>query len=1152
MRRHNRFSFTRKPLVRKLRDFIVQRFRYHTLAVIVTAVGCCLAWGITSNAEPAAFESTVAPLLAAKCGSCHGPLDPESGFRIDDRGLAFAGGDSGAVGIVPGDPAASELFARIISDDAELRMPADGEPLTAAEQATIKAWIAAGAAWPDELKTLPESLLPRGEAKPAKGADHWAFQPVTQPAVPERPADRNVAGPIDAFLDQRLAAAGLGFNPEADPRTLIRRVSFDLIGLPPSPEEVAAFEQACQQAGGIEGPYRELVDRLLASPRYGERWARHWLDVIRFAESDGFEMNRARANAWPYRDWVIDALNDDLPYDQFLRAQLIGDALGADAATGFIVGGPVDRVKSPDPVLTANQRADELHDMASTTGAAFLGLTVGCARCHDHKFDPIRQTDYYAMTASFAGVRHGERTMRPDNEDELQQQAAAVRQQLAEPQRRLAALQPVCRLTRTLVIDDQTTDRVELLAEPSGVATHAAGTEAGQLDAAGGPSVLPNLGKQYHWWQAKARQPVIAYAPRAAGRFRIWLSWGAGWTSHSPDARYLLDADGDPATTDDQTEIARIDQRLFADGSGSPPPQQALWSGLTDAGVHTIAEQTRLLVTAGDTPAAVTADVVVFEEQPAGGESPARVAHLRSPVSRGSTIDRFPPVTARFVRFTVQATSGGEPCLDELEVFSVDGRNVARGAVPTASGTYANNPRHKLEHINDGRYGNDHSWIANTVGRGWVQLELPEPEQIERVVWSRDRAAKPQYSDRLAVGYQVEVSEDGEQWTSVATATDRLPHDYVHASGDHPVGPIAVAAELSPNEVAERESLDQQVAELTAKLVVLTKRPTVYAGSFVKPPVTHRLFRGDPTQPREEVAPGGIAVFGGDLGLAVDAAEQPRRQALADWIATADHPLTARVIVNRLWHYHFGTGIVDTPSDFGINGGRPSHPELLDWLATALVDNGWSLKAIHRLIVTSHAYRQTSTARPEGLAVDAGSRLLWRYPPQRLEAEALRDTILAVSGSLNLKMGGPGFDLFEPNSNYVKVYKTKTTFTADDFRRMVYQAKPRAELDDFFGAFDCPDAGQPQPNRTVSTTPLQALNLLNGAFLLDQADRFAKRVTGEVGDDPKQQVVRAVSLAFGRQPTAAELAAGTELVASHGLPLLCRSLYNASEFLYVE
>ncbi|NCY01452.1 MAG: DUF1553 domain-containing protein, partial [Planctomycetia bacterium] len=302
--------------------------------------------------------------------------------------------------------------------------------------------------------------------------------------------------------------------------------------------------------------------------------------------------------------------------------------------------------------------------------------------------------------------------------------------------------------------------------------------------------------------------------------------------------------------------------------------------------------------------------------------------------------------------------------------------------------------------------------------------------------------------------------------------------------------------------------------------------------------------------------PGGLSHIGTAWRLPADAAEPDRRRALADWIASPAHPLTARVIVNRLWHHHFGTGIVDTPSDFGVNGGVPSHPRLLDWLASELVDpaapaDRWRLKRIHRLIVTSRAYRQASDARPDGLAADASARLLWRYPPRRLEAEPLRDAILAVSGSLDTRMGGPGFDLFEPNTNYVKVYTTKTTFAAADFRRMVYQAKPRAELDTFFGAFDCPDAGQPQPKRTVSTTPLQALNMLNGEFLLEQAARFARRVEREAGDDTGRQVARAIELAFGRRATDREIAAGSDLVAAHGLPLLCRSLYNANEFIMV-
>jgi hypothetical protein len=309
-------------------------------------------------------------------------------------------------------------------------------------------------------------------------------------------------------------------------------------------------------------------------------------------------------------------------------------------------------------------------------------------------------------------------------------------------------------------------------------------------------------------------------------------------------------------------------------------------------------------------------------------------------------------------------------------------------------------------------------------------------------------------------------------------------------------------------------------------------------------------------QPREQIAPGSLTHFGAPWQLAADAPDADRRKALADWITSPANPLTPRVIVNRLWHYHFGTGIVDTPSDFGVNGGAPTHPALLDWLASELVDpansaDRWRLKAIHRLIVTSRAYRQASTARPDGLAADSNARLLWRYPPRRLEAEPLRDAILAVSASLNPKRGGPGFDLFEPNTNYVKVYTTKTTFTDEEFRRMVYQSKPRAELDSFFGAFDCPDAGQVQPKRTSSTTPLQALNMLNGEFLLDQANRFAKRIEREAGSDPGLQVARAIELAFGRKATDKEIAAGRDLVAAHGLPILCRSLYNANEFINV-
>ncbi len=1104
----------------------------------------CAATRSDAAEEAEVFRDRVGPLLATRCGGCHGPDSAESGFRIDDRDRAVAGGDSGAAGVVPGKPEESEIFVRIATSEPESRMPAEGEPLSAAEQELLKRWIAAGATWPDDMRSL-EPLVPRGEPRTVKGRDHWAFQPLVRPAVPGAPEGTSS---IDAFLLARLATAGLFMNPEADPRTLIRRVSFDLVGLPPTPEEIDAFEEACRAAGGVDGPYRELVDRLLASPHHGERWARHWLDVVRFAESHGFEMNRVRDNAWPYRDWVIGAFNADMPYDEFVRRQLCGDQLGDDAATGFIVGGPRDMVTSPDPVLTANQRADELHDMVSTTGSAFLGLSLGCARCHDHKFDPVPQTDYYAVKAVFAGVEHGDRPIRPADDAARLRDIAALLAELAEPERRLALFEPTARLGRSIFVDDQGDD-ASPVRKPSGTASHAEGTGPGHLGRPGSLLELPDLGRGYTWWGGVARDPVIAYAPRATGHYRVWASWGAGWSSHARDARYALDADGELATTGDRREIGVVDQRLFADGTGEPPPEKSLWSGFRDLGVWRFDDTTRLLVTGGDTPAAVTADAVVFEEVEPTEIPAGRLPHLRSRITSRENVDRFDAVTARFLRFTIHATSGGEPCIDELTVLSTDGREVSREATPSASGTYVGNPAHALEHINDGRLGNARSWISNEAGRGWVQLEFAAPVEIDRVLWSRDRSDNPRFKDRVVTRYRIEISSDGDTWRTVATDGDRLPFTY---TAD--VGPIRASARLSGAEAAEADGLSTLVEGLRERLAKLEKLPLAYSGRFGTPDRIHRLFRGDPMAPREEIAPGGLSHLGGRWELPSTAAEPERRRRLAEWITDPANPLTARVIVNRLWHYHFGTGIIDTPSDFGVNGGMPSHPHLLDWLASELVDpatpaDRWRLKHLHRLIVTSRAYRQASTARADGLAADSGSRLLWRYPPRRLEAESLRDAILAVSGSLNRTMGGPGFDLFEPNTNYVKVYTTKTVFTDDDFRRMVYQAKPRAELDTFFGAFDCPDAGQVQPRRTSSTTPLQALNMMNGEFLLDQADRFAKRVEREAGSDPGLQVAHAIEIAFGRRATDREIAAGRDLVAAHGLPILCRSLYNANEFI---
>jgi hypothetical protein len=793
--------------------------------------------------------------------------------------------------------------------------------------------------------------------------DHWAFRPVTRPAVPAV-ASPWARTPIDRFILARLAKEGLKPSPEADRATLIRRLRFDLLGLPPTPEEIDAFVN-----DPAADAYERLVERYLASPHFGERWARHWLDVVRFAESNGFEMNQPRPNAWPYRDYVIRAFNEDRPYDRFVREQLAGDALGADEATGFLVAGPWDQVKSPDPALTAQQRADELHDIVSTTGSTFLGLTVGCARCHNHKFDPVSQKDYYGMVAVFAGVQHGDRPLRTADSERRRKEAEDVRRQVAAVGAELQGLEP--------------------LAQPKG----------------------------------------------PAGR--------------------------------------------------------------------------------------------------------------RLPVNPRLNVERFAPVKAKYVRFLVEATNNLEPCLDELEVFTggAEPHNVAlasAGGQASSSGNFSAAPAiHRLDHINDGRYGNSRSWISNQVGRGWVQVELKEPSVIDRVVWARDREGV--FADRLPTRYHIEVAADPDSWTVVASSDDRLSFG----------SKATIPSGLGEKEQAAWKRLIARRADLERRLAELERSVLVYAGSFTKPEPTHRLQRGDATQPREVVAPAALSEFGPPLKLAEAAPERDRRLALAKWITDPHHPLTARVMVNRLWQYHFGQGIVPTPSDFGLNGGKPSHPELLDWLADDFVTHGWDLKHVHRLIVLSATYRQASAARAGGLTADAQDRLLWRYPPRRLEAEPLRDAVLAVSGKLDLRMGGPGFDLFEPNTNYVKVYVPKKEFGPAEWRRMVYENKPRMQLDDTFGTFDCPDAGQIAPKRNTSTTALQALALMNGRFIVQQADLFAERLRREAGDDSAAQARRGFRLAFGREPTAEESAAAAKVIRAHGTAAFCRALLNANEFLWV-
>ncbi len=924
---------------------------------MTTRIGACLLLVFTAGPSRAgeadtsadrgraAFEGKVRAILTDRCLACHAADKQKGGLDLTQRDRAIVGGENGAA-IVPGKPEDSALYEKVAAGE----MPPKN-PLTADQVEAIRGWIEAGAPYAGEP-------LARRRA----GPDWWSLRPIARPEVPKVHRPDWVRTPVDAFVLAELEAHGLAPAPDADRATMIRRASFDLIGLPPAPEEVAAFVQ-----DPAPDALEKLVDRLLDSPHYGERWGRHWLDVVRFGESQGYEMNRLRPNGWPYRDYVIRAFNRDTPLPRFAAEQIAGDTIAdgdwlTKAATGFLVGGTHDEVGNATIEGKLQQRMDDLDDMITATGTAFLGMTVHCARCHDHKFDPIAQKDYYGLQAVFAGVNHGERqvAVEPDSEPVADRDAAA---ELAKVDRLLDAMEP----------------------------------EA---------------------------HPEVDRPTRPSVNFR-------------------------------------------------------------------------------------------------------------------RVVERFPAVEARGVRLTIFRTNGSlEPCVDEIEAWTAEDspRNVAlatAGGKASATSEFPGFAIHKIAHLNDGLYGNGRSWISREPNTGRATVEWTALAKIDRVVWGRDRLG--QFQDRLATSYQVEIQEGAGDWRIVASSSDRAP--------------IGAAPADLPENAPERVRLLARRADLAGRLSGSTR--TLYAGTFSQPGATHLLRRGDPLQEGETVAPSGIETIAPPLVIAADAPESARREALARWIGDPANPLPARVMVNRAWHYHFGRGIVATPGDFGFNGSPPSHPALLDWLASEYRDGGYQLKPIHRLLMRSSAYRQSSRLDLKAREADRENRWLWRATPRRLEAESIRDAILTASGRLDRRMGGPGYSLWEPNANYVAVYTPKARLGPDEARRMVYQLRPRSQQDPIFGAFDCPDPAQVAPRRTLSTTALQALNLLNAPFLIDQSEAFATRLKTEAGDDPAAQARRGFLLTFGREPSETEVAASVPLIRAHGAPAFCRSLYNANEFVYI-
>ncbi len=958
--------------------------------------------------EPPDFDKQIAPLLIQHCMQCHSGTEAKGKLNLMSRATAREV-------IEPGKADQSEAWLRVAADE----MPPK-KPLSKTEKDLLKAWIDAGAVWgSDPIDPFSKSNAYRA------GRDWWSLQ-----ELPSKQAGTNRT--IDEFIRAKLKSKGLKPSPPADPRSQIRRLYFDLIGLPPPFEVMESFAK-----NPTDAAYERIVDQLLASHHYGERWARHWLDVVRYGESDSFERNEPRPNAWHYRDWLIRALNDDMPYDRFAKLQLAGDALEPEnpesvKATGFLVAGIHNTVLGSNAAMRATARQDELEDIISAVSQTFLGLTAQCARCHDHKFDPITQADYYRISAALGGVFHGERSIDPpvhqkrraaingaivDLEQQINQlEAMAVERAISQQSQKLAIVQPVARWS----FQGQPRDTI---------GGHDAELKSGARITDG---MLVLDGKSAHAMSAPLKKSVQAKTLEA------WVSLAR------------LDQGGGGAITLESSSGAVFDSIVFAER------QSKRWM-------------------AGSNNFARTKDFNGPEETEQG-----KAIHLVLTTSESGEVRLY-----RNGKLYGQPYQTSPP-----PVFKAGDAHVAFGM------------RHK---------GGSRAFLGGAVDEARLY-------------------------DRVLTAAEVKQSfEAGPDANSISREE--------------------ILQQLTATERKQFQEQQKRLEQLKNEMKTVPKPYAVYATNSKAVPQTFVLARGDVRTPKAEVTAGGIASVGGghDFGLHSEAAEPLRRKRLAEWIARSDNPLFARVIVNRLWHYHFGVGIVDTPSDFGFNGGRPSHPELLDWLAGELIRRNWSLKAMHKLMVMSTAYRQSSAKRPDAGLIDAENRLLWRKSPARLEAEAIRDSILSASGQLNPQIGGAPFhDVRTYGNAGTKYYEPIDPVGAEFNRRTIYRFSPRGERSAILETFDCPESSALTPRRQVTTTPLQALALWNDHFVLRMSKHLEERILAKGSKSISDQVEQAYHFALSRAPTQDELNLGLEYCSQFGLSAFARVLFNCNEFVVIE
>ena len=920
------------------------------------------------------FGRDIQPIFAKRCFACHGPDKGEGGLRLNRRETALAELDSGQRAIVPRKPEDSELLRRIAATDEGERMPPEGKPLTAEQIELIRQWIAEGAVW----------------------EEHWAFQPVVRPEVPEVRDRGWVHTPVDAFILSRLEQNGLTPAAPAEKVALLRRVYYDLTGLPPTPAEVDAF-----LADISPDAYERLIDRLLASPRYGERWARHWLDVVRYAETNSFERDGAKPHAWRYRDYVIGSFNEDKPYDQFVREQLAGDEMTPLTpqrliATGFYRLGLWD----DEPADRLQAQYDTLDDLVTTSGQVFLGLTVNCARCHDHKIDPIPQRDYYSLLAFFHGIKPmtttGPNIEQPLFTGEADRLAYETRVREREEQRNRLQL-------RVTALENEFTAAYR--------ESQAESVKASDIDD------LEYRFYRDHWERLPDFDNI---KPETVGRiadgtFDIELATRESDFGFVFTGLLKVPADGEYTFVVDADDGVRL----------TIAGQQVVYYD----GIHGTGNPQRSTITLKR------------------GLAPTRLDYFQAVGGRGLTV----------------VWSG--PGFQERSLSADHTSRSARGNLRELMRSHA----------------------ARLLGDTWYTNYREQYRELERLI----REAVP-------ADYALCVTE-----------VPQAPETFVLARGNAHVP----AAKVEPGFPA----------------IIATSQPAL------------------PTAPTARGTSG-------------------RRSVLADWIASADNRLTARVMVNRIWQHHFGRGVVRSPNNFGYLGDRPTHPELLDWLASEFVTGGWHLKALHRTIMLSNAYQMSSQGNTFALQRDPANDLFWRFNMRRLSAEEVRDSIQAITGNLSSQMYGPSY--YPKLSAEVMATQSAPgngwgdSSPAARARRSIYIHVKRSLITPLLADFDFPDTDASCEARFVTTQPAQALGMLNGDFLHEQAHNFAERLRREAGGDRASQVRLALRLAVSRQADNATVARGIalidELERAHGLDAHQALDYyslvvlNLNEFIYLD